>query len=849
MVFPGDTVTITVDFNAAVVVGGEPTLLLNDGGTASYAGGSGSTALVFTYTVAASDRTVAALGVVAIDLHDGATIGGTDGATADLSGAATTLTGLAVDPPATYADGSTSAPTGAAQLPDLLSGYGTNRPPWDVAGVDYAVGVPSTVTLKDPSTISMTGVSVNGTLITITASNVTLDGYDFSLNGGHEVDITAGVTNTVIKNSYFAGSTHSFAIQGAIGAGDLTVENDTFNGGGSGGTQIFYEGSGAFLAQYDLFENAPSDGIDFDGGTITATVQYNLFYNIGLTAGSHPDAIQYNSNIVTSALEQFNTIYQPVGGGEGSGAQGLQVQAQNASAIRNTVLRNNVIVATGTQGLMSYSIAVGQDAGNTVDGVSVIDNYIDYSGAYGPFYSPSGTNLTYSGNIDLSTGAVIGAPTGTHASDVVGVSATPGSGTVYLGASVDVALTLDESFIVSGTPTLTLNSGGVAIYSGGSGSDVLTFSYSVGAGESDVGTLAIRGVALPSGASIVDTAGNSANLTGALSASLDLSVDVACFAAGTRIATERGAVTVERLSAGDRVRTAAGRIEALTWVGRRRIDCCRHPRPHDVRPVRVRAGAFGPGRPSRDLRLSPDHAVFAGGALIPIRYLLNGATIIQEDAASVTYYHLELAAHDLLLAEGLACESYLDTGNRSAFADADVPMVLHPDFARRMWDERAYAPLVIEGPRVSAVRMVLREAAARAGYARCPEPDLRLFAAGRPLTASRRGKEWHVHLPAGTRRVRFQSRSWVPAEMDVGSDDARRLGVALAAIRLDKREIRLDAAAFGEGWHAPEEAWRWTRGDAILHVAGARALRFTLAIDGHYPTQPPQPAARTAAVR
>ena len=55
--------------------------------------------------------------------------------------------------------------------------------------------------------------------------------------------------------------------------------------------------------------------------------------------------------------------------------------------------------------------------------------------------------------------------------------------------------------------------------------------------------------------------------------------------------------------------------------------CRRHPRPHDVRPVRIAAHAFGLGRPRRDLRLSPDHAVFVDGVLIPVRYLLNGATV------------------------------------------------------------------------------------------------------------------------------------------------------------------------------------------------------------------------------
>ena len=53
-------VTLTVNFSAAVTVnttGGTPTLTLNDGGTATFVGGSGTTALTFSYTVAAGQNT------------------------------------------------------------------------------------------------------------------------------------------------------------------------------------------------------------------------------------------------------------------------------------------------------------------------------------------------------------------------------------------------------------------------------------------------------------------------------------------------------------------------------------------------------------------------------------------------------------------------------------------------------------------------------------------------------------------------------------------------------------------------------------------------------------------------
>ena len=56
-----------------------------------------------------------------------------------------------------------------------------------------------------------------------------------------------------------------------------------------------------------------------------------------------------------------------------------------------------------------------------------------------------------------------------------------------------------------------------------------------------------------------------------------------------------------------------------------------------------------------------------GGALIPVRYLVNGRSIARVERGVVIYWHVELPRHGVLYAEGLPCESYLDTGNRWAF--------------------------------------------------------------------------------------------------------------------------------------------------------------------------------------
>ncbi len=138
---------------------------------------------------------------------------------------------------------------------------------------------------------------------------------------------------------------------------------------------------------------------------------------------------------------------------------------------------------------------------------------------------------------------------------------------------------------------------------------------------------------------------------------------VACFCAGARILTERGEIQVERIVVGDRVATTRGRMAPVRFVGHSRAAS---------QPVRILANAFGDGLPHRDLLLSPEHAVAitdaAGLVLIPVHRLLNGATIVSvRGAAQFDYYHVELDRHDVILAEGLPVESYLDTGNRHVF--------------------------------------------------------------------------------------------------------------------------------------------------------------------------------------
>jgi hypothetical protein len=153
------------------------------------------------------------------------------------------------------------------------------------------------------------------------------------------------------------------------------------------------------------------------------------------------------------------------------------------------------------------------------------------------------------------------------------------------------------------------------------------------------------------------------------------STDVPCFLRGTRILTEHGDVAVEDLAIGDRVMTITGHALPIRWIGQRRFlpDPLARRLWGSVAPVRVRKDAITEGVPSRDLLLSPDHSLYLGGHLINAKHLLNGVSVVQDTGiADIAYFHVELERHEVILAEGVPVETYLENGNRTQFHNADA---------------------------------------------------------------------------------------------------------------------------------------------------------------------------------
>ncbi|WP_353473430.1 Hint domain-containing protein [Salipiger sp. H15] len=145
---------------------------------------------------------------------------------------------------------------------------------------------------------------------------------------------------------------------------------------------------------------------------------------------------------------------------------------------------------------------------------------------------------------------------------------------------------------------------------------------------------------------------------------------VICFAAGTRILTPRGAVAVETLREGDLVQTKDDGAQPVHWVGSRRMSGARlHVLP-ELRPVRIRAGAFGIERPDDEFLVSPEHRMLIRGdvaralfgtdeVLVAAKQLVNGSTICRDlRVREVTYVHLLLPRHGIVFANGVETESF-----------------------------------------------------------------------------------------------------------------------------------------------------------------------------------------------
>ena len=134
-----------------------------------------------------------------------------------------------------------------------------------------------------------------------------------------------------------------------------------------------------------------------------------------------------------------------------------------------------------------------------------------------------------------------------------------------------------------------------------------------------------------------------------------------CYLRGTRIRTSEGERRIEELKVGVSVVTLLGETKPIKWIGRQRFKKSSECWPKDFEPIRISRFALDERTPHRDLYVSPNHAIYINGVLIPAKYLVNGLNITQcapEGADVIDYLHIELFGHDVVYAEGATADTF-----------------------------------------------------------------------------------------------------------------------------------------------------------------------------------------------
>jgi fibronectin-binding autotransporter adhesin len=536
-------------------------------------------------------------------------------------------------------------------------------------------------------------IQSGGTVITSPGTTVGLVGADIASGTGSDgsnVSVTGNGSDWQITGSLLVGDAAAGSLAITAGgtvtadSGDIGVQS-----GASGNVSVIGTGSAlTYAGQLTIGDNASAELSILNGATVNANNA-----DIGLNADGTGNV---DIEVAGSRLDINNNL------NIGDAGVGVLTLGNNTEL----TVGNNINV--GANGILNQ-------LGGSIDPSTITIAPSGRQGGHGS--TTASVEISNAGTLYASSGTeTVNTPLITAPSGKTGILEIDTNGDLVLNVtSVDATQSVN---FTDGTGILTLGTiGGFGgtIATVNPGDEIIVQGTSIAADNynatNDVLTL-FNGTA-----GTIGTLQLAASVDGfALLPNGSGGITVApCFVAGTRISTERGEVAVEDLCEGDRVQVVlGGRSEPVVWVGHRTVDCTRHPKPHQVWPVRIAAGAFGPNRPSRELWLSPDHAVYIDDVLIPVKHLINGTSIVQRPVDEVTYYHVELPRHTVLLADGLAAESYLDTGDRSNFANGAGPIALYPDFASRIWDAEGCAPLVVTGPALDAARRWVNGLAGRA---------------------------------------------------------------------------------------------------------------------------------------
>ena len=326
-----------------------------------------------------------------------------------------------------HSDGCTNAPVGNTHHPHLLDlSASTNemgialatRPPWNVAGVDYPIGVNSDLAFKKPTATNLPkGASLaSSDAIYVDGSDVTLDSFDLSNFTVMINDSATGIiTITNCKTS------RTGIIRSTVNAkAKLVVRYCTLDGGGPASDRNFATIMTwcPTTVEYCFIGNS-AQGIHVSGADFTA--QYNVLEGFSWEKDNHANAIYVSgSNDPTvSTTIAYNTIYSEVTSGPPNGPIGIGAAIaffDDGGNFYNSQVSNNTVISA-SPGAASYLIGYYVYGQHSATGGTVSNNYLasvngwngGNSGAFGAFYGGSTgvVQATYTNNIDMANGRTV----------------------------------------------------------------------------------------------------------------------------------------------------------------------------------------------------------------------------------------------------------------------------------------------------------------------------------------------------------------------------------------------------------------------------------------------------------
>lgn len=563
----GDTISIQVTFSENVNVTGFPQLALNNGGTATYASGTGTSVLTFSYTVASGQDTAdldyAATNSLTLSggtLRDaasnnatltlptvggGSSLGGQKNIVIDAT--VPTVSSVSVPTNGTYGSGQNLDFTvNTSEAVVVNTGGGT---PYVALTLDtggsvqaaYASGS-GTTSLIFRYTIATGNADSTGVTV---ASSITANGATLRDGAGNNLTLTLNsvgstssvlvdavgptvsrVTSSTANGTYKAGDVISIQVEfneavTVTGTPQLTLNTSTTinYASGSGTTSLTFTYTVASGHTTSDLDYAATSSLSLNGGTLRDASNNDA--TLTLPTPGTANSLGSEKNLVIDGVAPTITSVAVPSNGTYSAGQNLQFTINVSEAVTVALgggtPRISLSLDTGGTVYAVYSSGSGTSALVFVYTIAAGDN--DSNGVSVGTLSANGGTLRDSAGNDLvttlnSVGSTSNVLVDAIPPTVTGVTSSTTNGSYKSGDPISIQVTFSETVFVSGTPQLALNSGGTANYSSGSGTVTLTFSYTVASGDSsaDLDYSTTSALTL-NGGTLRDAALNDATLT------------------------------------------------------------------------------------------------------------------------------------------------------------------------------------------------------------------------------------------------------------------------------------------------------------------------------------------------